>query len=364
MAKCKYCGKPAGLFSRSHKECKEKYEQGMQGLAGMLKKYFQGAITATKIGQKIIQNRAPYYLSDDDIAQVASKEIATYTVNLRRPYSTQILTLISGLIQNIGISYKKLNETGIMDRLSQKLMHGFLVEYFANGTPMPLVLNNINAVNNVIPISTEKKNDVYMSVLNKAATNFMKNGYITDNEEKLILSYSSQLGISLNSLPIHLGNTDLEKVSQALILKDLERGILPQTSSAVPVLLGKGESVLWVYYNTTMLQEKTQREYIGRTGGFSLRVCKGVTYRTGQFKGKPIENTYLETVGTGSLIITNKHVYFHCNTASSKLPFTKIIGVTPYSDGIEFHKETKPYRAVFQGFDSWFIMNVLSIVNN
>ena len=363
MAKCKYCGKSAGLFSRSHKECKEKHEQGMQGLAGLLKKYFQGTITANKVGQKIIQNRVPYYLNDDDIAQVASKEIAAYTASLRRPYSIQMLTVISGLIQNIGISYSKLNESGIMDHLSQKLMQGFLVEYFANGIPMQSILNSINAVNNVMPINAQKRNDVYMTVLNKAATNFMKNGYMTDSEEKLIISYSSQLGLSLNNLPMQFGNTDLEKVSQTLILKDLEKGILPQTNSAVPVLLGKGESVLWVYHNTTMLQEKTEREYRGRTGGFSFRVCKGITYRTGQFKGKPVEHTYLNTVGTGSLVVTNKHVYFHCNTASIKLPYTKIVGVTPYSDGIEFHKETKPYRTVFQGFDSWFVMNVLSIVN-
>ena len=53
MASCKYCGQPAGFFSRSHKNCEEKHEQGLIGLAGMLKKYFQGAITASKMGQNI-----------------------------------------------------------------------------------------------------------------------------------------------------------------------------------------------------------------------------------------------------------------------------------------------------------------------
>lgn len=73
----------------------------------------------------------------------------------------------------------------------------------------------------------------------------------------------------------------------------------------------------------------------------------------------------MEKVGVGSLVITNKHFFFHCPTASSKIPFTKIIGVSPYSDGLEVHKEeAKPKRTVFQGFDPWFVMNVISQLSN
>ena len=364
MAKCKYCGKSAGFFSRSHDECKTKHEQGIQGMTGMLQKYFQGAISASKMGQNIVQNKAPYFLSDDDIAKVASTVISEFTSNLRRPYSSNILMVVSDFIQNIGISYSKLNESGAMTNLGQKLMQGYLVEYFANNVPMNQVNSNALSVTNVIPLSSEQRNDVYMTVLNKAASNFMKDGYMTDSEEQLISSYSSHLGLSLNNLPNQFTNTDLEKIGQAIVLKDLEKGILPQKPVSVPVLLGKGECALWVYHNVTMLQEKIQREYRGRSGGFSFRVCKGVTYRTGQFKGRPVEHSYLDTIGNGSLVVTNKHLYFHCATASVKIPYSKLVGVTPYSDGLEVHKEeAKPKRTVFQGFDSWFIMSVLNHIN-
>ena len=64
------------------------------------------------------------------------------------------------------------------------------------------------------------------------------------------------------------------------------------------------------------------------------------------------------------ILKTNKHLYFHCATASVKIPYSKLVGVTPYSDGLEVHKEeTKPKRTVFQGFDSWFIMSVLNHIN-
>lgn len=366
MAKCKYCGNSAGFFSRSHKECKEKHERGLMGLRNMLQRYFEGGITATKVGANILQNKAPYFLKDEDIANISSEVVDGFTTKLQRPYNPHLLTLISEYIQNIGISYSLLNANGAMDRLGQKVMYGFLIDYFAQGVSINQANNNALAVTNIIPLSYEKKNKVYMNVLNKAASKFMKDGYMTDAEEKLITSYSQNLGLSLNNLPTDYSNTDLEKIGQAIVLKDLEKGIFPkQTSTSVPVLLSKGECPLWVYHNVTMLQEKIQREYRGRSGGFSFRVCKGVTYRTGQFRGHPVERSYMDTIGTGSLVVTNKNLFFHCNTASAKIPFAKLIGITPYSDGIEVHKEeAKPKRIVFQGFDSWFILNVLSHVNN
>ncbi len=120
-----------------------------------------------------------------------------------------------------------------------------------------------------------------------------------------------------------------------------------------------------VYDNVTMFQEKIVREYQGGSRGMSYRICKGVTYRTGSFKGRPVERSSMDKVGVGSLVITNKHFFFHCPTASVKIPYSKLVGVTPYSDGLEVHKEeAKPKRTVFQGFDAWFAMNVLNQVNN
>ena len=362
MADCKYCGKEAGFLSRSHKMCEEKHDLGIQGLTSMLNKYFQGLIPASRMGQNIIRNRTPYFLSDDDVAIAASKAVTDFSAQLRLPYTQQILTIIIDFINNIGISYNKLNEKGVMDELGQKIMQAYLVEFFANGTPMTQINKNILNLNNIIPLDGQRQLDAHINVLNKAASNFMKNGYITDNEEKLINSFSSYMGLSLNNLPDKFANTDLEQVGQMIILNNVKKGKFPQNNISVPVLLGRGEHALWVYHNITMLQEKIQREYRGRNGGFSFRIVKGITYRTGQFRGRPVEYSYMENIGNGSLVVTDKHLYFHCPTASVKIPFSKLIGVTPYSDAIEIHKEeAKPKRIVFKGLDSWFIMNLISI---
>ena len=46
MGTCKYCGKDAGWFSSSHKECKEKNHKGISDLSTMISSYFTLKATA------------------------------------------------------------------------------------------------------------------------------------------------------------------------------------------------------------------------------------------------------------------------------------------------------------------------------
>jgi hypothetical protein len=91
---------------------------------------------------------------------------------------------------------------------------------------------------------------------------------------------------------------------------------------------------------------------------------KGVTYRTGGFKGHPVETSYMENMGIGSLYVTNKNIIFMGQTRSIKVPYTKIIGINPYSDGMEVQRDgSNVKRLVFQGFDCSFILNVINLIS-
>lgn len=154
----------------------------------------------------------------------------------------------------------------------------------------------------------------------------------------------------------------LERQQQYSIISNLQNGVLPVASANAPILLAKGESILWTYHNVTMFQEKVEKHYEGNRSGWSFRVIKGVHYHTGGTKLKPIEQRYMNNEGIGTLYITNKHIIFQGTSAAQKIPYSKLIGITPYSDGIEVHREgTNVKRLTFQGFDSWFLMNILSI---
>lgn len=113
-----------------------------------------------------------------------------------------------------------------------------------------------------------------------------------------------------------------------------------------------------------MYQEKIKREMVGSHSGFSFRVMKGVTYRTGGFKGHPVETSYMENMGAGSLYVTNKNIIFMGQMRSIKVPYTKIIGINPYSDGMEVQRDgNNVKRLVFQGFDCSFVLNVINNLN-
>lgn len=365
MAKCKYCGQSAGFFSRAHKGCEEKHNHGLKGMGDLMRRYFAGTVTAAELKAKLAKNRIPYFLSEDDITSAAITAIKAFGDSLKRPYPSDTLPRIKGFLNAIVIPYPKLNDNGDLDSLAMKLFQGYVVDFFAKGVPLSQIRISTDSVTSVLPLSQQQKDKAYYNVLNKAADKFMTDGWLSDSERQLIESYTSSLGIALNCLPAKYQNESVARISQAIVLKDLQQGILPKQPLTVPVMLGHGECTLWVFDKVTMYQEKITREYVGGSRGMSYRICKGLTYRTGSFKGHPVERSHMDMVGVGSLVVTNKNFFFHCPTASVRIPYSKLVGVTPYSDGLEVHKEeAKPKRTVFQGFDAWFVMNVLNLTNN
>lgn len=265
----------------------------------------------------------------------------------------------------IGISYHKINSKGAVNEFTKKLMRGFMVEYFTDQLTLPVAHQRCEKVLGKFPMAQSNIEDAYLYVLNKAATNFMKNDTISDSVQQKIDNYINYLQLPVNNLPIQYQNSEINRLGQVCILKNLQRGIFPSSGPTVPIMLERGEVIIWIYSDVTLYQEKTVKEYGGRRSGWSFRVMKGVTYHIGGTKIKPIEHTFMDNKGTGTLYITSKHLIFQGPTAAQKIPYTKMIGVTPHNDGIEIHRDrANAKRLTFQGFDSWFLMKVISQVAN
>lgn len=364
MGTCKFCGKDAGWFSSSHKECREKNQFGIEELNNILQSYFAQRISIVDLQRTINRLKIDSFISEEDICKIIDAEIRRYTYKIHRPFSPVSMNLMDELLTANGVNYNKVNQFGAVDEFAKKLMKGFMVEFFTDQLPLHVAHARCEKVLEKIPMSRANIEDAYFYVLNKAATNFLKNGIITDQEQQKIDDYINLLGLPLNNLPSKYQDTDISKISQSAILNNIQKGLLPSTSFTAPILLAKNESILWTYKNVSLYQEKITKERVGRTGGFSFRIIKGVYYRTGQIKGKPVEHSTMEFNGKGSLFITNKNLIFHSQQKGVKIPFSKIIGIAPYSDGIEVHKDgKKETRLTMQGFDPWFLMNVLSKIN-
>lgn len=317
MPNCKYCGKNAGLFSFYHKECKEKWEKGCAELLAEIHAYFKGRITMVNVQRKVTMLRQTCFIKDKDVVKQSETAIRLYADSIQLPITPQHLQLVDSYIKGIGIRRDKLNAEGCLDYLGKKMYGGVLASFYNEGTPVDKIERRLKHVEDLLPVSDATKKEV-----------------------------------------------GIDRMAQSVLLQQMQQGTTPQSIPlSFPVILVKGETALWCYDDVTMFQEKIVKEYEGGHSGFSIIVMKGVRYNTGKMKARPVEHSTMENTGTGSLVITNKHILFCSNQQSLKLPYSKIIGITPYSDGIEIHRDGKASRLVFKGFDSWFITNFLTLLN-
>lgn len=365
MGTCKYCGEKTGLFSKAHKECEAKHSDGLRCLEQDIHTCLSQNRGINYIGGKLSSYRKDNFLSDDDIATVFDKAIREYTSSLRRPYSPRSMHLVDDLVNLINVPYQTLSEKGGLDEFTKKLMRGFMVDYFTDKLDLTTARQRCGSVLKRFPMSQYQIEDAYWHVLDKAATNFLSDGTLSDDEQRKITDFTQKLNLSLNNIPAPYQKGDISKLSQVALIKALQNGIIPTTNIQAPIILGKKETVLWAYNGVSCYQEKVTKEWVGRNNGFSFRVCKGVYYRTGRSKGHPVERSSMELQGTGTLYVTNKNLIFWSQMKNIKIPFAKIIGFTPYSDGIEVHRDgATAKRLTLQGFDPWFIMNVISQLTN
>mgnify|MGYP003434187556 FL=1 len=365
MGNCIYCGQSAGLFSHAHKECEQKHASGYSEFENICRRYFSGTATVYDVQASRKRLASTMYLNDADVAEIADKALRGYTDSIRRPFKPSHLKMVDDFINAVGVAYANVNSKGAVDAFTQKLLKGFMVEYFTDTLTLPEAQARCQRVISTLPISQQGANEAYYYVLNRAAHNFLNDGMLSDDEQKKIDRYVNTLALPLNNLPASLQGSEIEKLGQAAVLKNLQRGVLPQKSFSAPIMLGKSETILWAFNGVTVYEEKIEREWVGRNRGMSFRVCRGVYYRTGGSKGHAVEHASMQPIGTGTLYVTNKNLIFHSMMKGMKIPYKKIIGVNPYSDGIGIHRDgATAKRLTMQGFDPWFLMNAMSMIGD
>jgi hypothetical protein len=106
----------------------------------------------------------------------------------------------------------------------------------------------------------------------------------------------------------------------------------------LPFLFQDDERLLMVRLGTHYYEDRRRSYtvYGGAAGGWALWSMGGARTR-----GYGVRQEYQERVpvGTGTLAVTTKRLYFHCETKSLRIPFSKLVMCVPYSDGFEIHQD-------------------------
>ena len=233
---------------------------------------------------------------------------------------------------------------------------------FVNKDDFYLKEREINAIVKNSYIDGNALQQVYCNAFDIAIDNYLNDGVIDIKENQTVARFMQFTGLPQSVLN---ANQSLEKVVQSKVLQDILQGNVPAPNITIngdfPFLLGKGEHLIWLFRDITLHQHKVQREYVGRSRGVSVRVMKGVYYRTGGFKGHPVETTVMQRIGIGSVCLTDKNLYFASPEKSLKIPYTKILSIDSYSNGIGLQKDGASAKPMFlEGINSWFTYNVIA----
>lgn len=158
-------------------------------------------------------------------------------------------------------------------------------------------------------------------------------------------------------------NGAFTRVVKGAVLRELMSGNIPEKveiKGLCPFNLQKNEKLIWVFSGVDYFEEKDRTRYVGGTHGFSVRIAKGVYYRTGAFKGERVLSTELVHVGNGLMGVTNKNIYFHSDKKSLRLPLNKVVSFVPYSDGIGLQRDAASAKPqLFMTGDGWFTYNLI-----
>lgn len=187
----------------------------------------------------------------------------------------------------------------------------------------------------------------------------LEDNVLSAEEEKNLMAFASHFSLDESQLDVHGAYT---KAAMNGCLRDVLEGKIPhrqKIDGLTTFNFQKDETPVWLFKGVECYEEKIKRTYEGRSSGVSVKIAKGVYYRTGAFRGHPIETPYMALIGTGLLALTNKHFYFSSPLKSFRVPFSKIVSFTSFDDGIGFTKDGvsgKPQ--FFKTGNGWFTYNL------
>jgi len=113
----------------------------------------------------------------------------------------------------------------------------------------------------------------------------------------------------------------------------IAQGAIPAITPPLGVISRPGERF---YYSAgaALFEEQTSRVFQGGTQGVSFRLMRGVYYRVGGIRGRSVNQQEIKKTDTGILALSDRRLLFVGSMRTVDLPLSKIVRVTPFTDGL------------------------------
>jgi hypothetical protein len=194
-----------------------------------------------------------------------------------------------------------------------------------------------------------------------ALEHFVDNGVLEEPQEAALVQFMKQFSLTRDELN---ASHSFDRMVKAAALREVMHGVITKrctVTGSMPLNLQKSEEFVWAFPGTRYLEDRTRREYVGHSGGFSVRVARGLYYHASSFKGRPVEITERRAVDVGLFVVTNKNLYFAGPRKSMRIPYPKIVSFQSFSDGMGLVRDAASAKPqVFVTGDGWFTYNLVA----
>lgn len=364
--KCRFCGEPAGFLKREHEECRKAFEYGQKYIRECID-YIYDHRDCMNISEVIADSASRYHISSkvlypllwqcwQDKAAEALKD---------GEVSEDEITILRKMLPAMRIDIAEIWQTKAGEMIlayGKKAIKQILIKSIDDKSLQGNLQEQIRHIQELYGFSDQIVKSCALEGWKSCVAEAYEDHLISLEEEKLLDQLAEQLKITQADAP----ETFL-KLARGIVLRNVLNGEAVSSlriTNQLPVMLQKGEVILWLENDVTVYEGRVRRTYQGGSAGMSFRVAKGIYVRTGSYRGEPVETTESVNLGSGCMVITNKNIFWISGTKSVKLQAKKIATVIPVSDGVVIQKEgvtARPYH--FITADPCFTYNLVINLN-
>lgn len=140
-------------------------------------------------------------------------------------------------------------------------------------------------------------------------------------------------------------NSNEKSLMSKEIIEKINNGQLPEVTIINGINLADEEICHYADTAYTFKDKTVTTGYTGKNSGVSIRIMKGLTYRTGGSRGKAIRETQ-RTMYKGILFITSKRVIYSSTNVSFDKHFDKITSLMETKDGVLIQIGSNTYSII------------------
>ena len=175
----------------------------------------------------------------------------------------------------------------------------------------------------------------------------------TITDEDRILEIATTLGLSAEDIS---GLT--EKLVKIGILRDLDEGAAPDRVTVVgpmPFELEADESIIWIFNGVKVLRGSKAKNASPAMNRHDMPDYLPPA-SVGQDSARFPESA---EIGSGDLMITNRHVFIVSDDRHRQIPFSRLAHVATFSDGFQLARSADERPLTFLVDDPWFAANLV-----